>query len=115
MKRTVIVTLVAGLALLLATCGRSSPPPATETTDTPQAVASPTQATPATPTPVSEEQATEAASETEAAAFPTPHPNPECVAEPIPEDPNIAAVAAGEWSKGAEDAPLVLVEYSDFQ
>jgi hypothetical protein len=37
------------------------------------------------------------------------------VVAPIPEDPNIPPAGADEWSEGAADAPIVLMDYSDFQ
>jgi hypothetical protein len=114
MKRSFIMAACVGLVALLAACAPPTPL-AIQATDTPAAaVASPTVSSPPTPTssPASV-QATEAVSET--AAFPTPNPNPECLAAPIPEDPNIPPPAADEWSEGAADAPVVLLDYSDFQ
>jgi PBP1b-binding outer membrane lipoprotein LpoB len=117
MKRYLVVALAAGLALLLAACGRAGPSPTAEATDAPVAVASPTDSSPATsaPSPQAEIAQTTPETETQATVFPTPNPNPECVAEPIPEDPNIPPPAADEWSEGPADAPLTLIEYSDFQ
>ncbi len=112
MKRQIVMVAVIGIIPLLAACGPATPLITAEPTDTPEAiVASPT--TPATDTPAAiSEEATEPEP---VAAFPTPHPNPECVVEPIPEDPNIPLATADEWSKGPDDAAVTLVEYGDFQ
>jgi hypothetical protein len=114
MKRYLIMAACMGLIPLLAACAQT-PLPVAEATDTPAAaVATPTVSTPPTPTSKpATEQATAAA--TEAAAFPTPNPNPECLAAPIPEDPNIPPAGEDEWSEGAADAPIVIMDYSDFQ
>jgi hypothetical protein len=104
MKLRFMMLATAGLVLLLAACGQA--------TDTPTAAASPTAMDLATPTSVAE--ATEAVPEP-TAAFPTPNPNPECVAAPIPEDPNIPPVTADDWSQGPDDAQVTLIEYGDFQ
>jgi len=116
MKKQIMMMAATGIILLLAACGPVTPLQTAEATDPPaEAIASPTVSSPPTDTPdaVSEEL-TEPAPEP-AAAFPTPHPNPECVAEPIPEDPNIPPVTADEWSKGTDDALVTLIEYGDFQ
>ena len=116
MKKHLLIVAALGLIPLLAACGKAAATPTPEATDEPTAaVASPRPESEATPAaaPASEE-ATEIAPEPEA-AFPTPHPNPECVAEPIPEDPNIPPVTADEWSKGPDDALVTIVEYADFQ
>jgi hypothetical protein len=114
MKRYLIMAACVALIPTLAACAQT-PLPVAVATDTPApAVASPTVSSPPTPTSSpATEQATETA--TEAAAFPTPNPNPECVVAPIPEDPNIPPAGADEWSEGAADAPIVLMDYSDFQ
>jgi hypothetical protein len=112
MKLRFMMLAAAGLVLLLTACGPATPLPVAEATDTPTAAASPTPSDVATPTPVAE--ATETVPEP-AAAFPTPNPNPECVAAPIPEDPNIPPVSADEWSQGPDDAQVTLIEYGDFQ
>lgn len=116
MRKYIVMVAAVGIIPLLAACGATTPPPTEEATDTPVAVvASPTVSRAVTQTPTSiSEEATEAASEPEA-VFPTPHPNPECVVEPIPEDPNIPPVTADEWSKGPDDALVTLIEYGDFQ
>jgi hypothetical protein len=130
MKRHLILVAAIGLIPLLAACGvtplqTAEPPtaeaPTEEVVDTPTAVAeAPTAANAATatsaPDPSSTPEEEEAETDEEqVATFPTPHPAPECVVAPIPEDPNIAAATADEWSKGPVDAPLTLIEYSDFQ
>jgi hypothetical protein len=99
MKKLIIVVAAVGLFALLVACGPTTPPPTAEPTNTPTSIP---------------EEATEAAPES-AAAFPTPNPNPECVAEPIPEDPNVPPPTADDWSKGSDDAPVTLIEYGDFQ
>lgn len=99
MKKLTIVVAALGLIAWLAACGPATPAPTPEATNTPTSVP---------------EEATEAAAEP-AAAFPTPNPDPECVAEPIPEDPNIPPPTADDWSKGSDDAPVILIEYGDFQ
>jgi hypothetical protein len=130
MKRHLILVVAIGLIPLLAACGvtplqTAEPPtaaaPTEQVVDTPTAVAEvPTATSVATatsasdPSPAPEEETADTGEE-QAGAFPTPHPNPECVVAPIPEDPNIAAPTADEWSKGPVDAPLTLIEYSDFQ
>ena len=116
MKKQIVMVAAMGLIPLLAACGPVTPLQTAEATDPlTEAVASPTVSSPPpdTPAAVSEEK-TEPAPEP-GAAFPTPNPNPECVVEPIPEDPNIPSATADEWSEGADDAPVVLIEYGDFQ
>jgi hypothetical protein len=116
MKKEIIMAAAMGIIPLLAACGPATPLITVEPTEAPEvAVASPTVSSPATNTPTaSSEEATQPAPEP-AAAFPTPNPNPECVVEPIPEDPNIPPATADEWSKGPDDASVTLIEYGDFQ
>jgi hypothetical protein len=114
MKKQIIMLAAIGIIPLLAACGPVTPLQTAEATDPPtEAVASPTVSSPPTDTPAAvSEETTEPEP---AAVFPTPHPNPECVVEPIPEDPNIPPPTADEWSKGADDALVTLIEYGDFQ
>jgi hypothetical protein len=109
MKKQITVVAVVGIILLLAACGPVTPLQTAKTTEAPP-VSSPSTDTPAA---VSEETPESAPEPT--AAFPTPNPNPECVVEPIPEDPNIPPATADDWSKGADDALVTLIEYADFQ
>ena len=116
MKKHLMLLAAIGLIPLLAACGSAKPSPTEEATATASAAtASPTAPSSAadTPTAIAEETA-EVVAEPEA-VFPTPNPNPECVTEPTPEDPNIPAVTADDWSKGPGDALVTLVEYGDFQ
>lgn len=106
MKRLLLITACLGLIPLLAACAQTPLPVAVATATPAAAVASPTVSSLPTPTP---------GPTPGVEAFPTPNPNPECVAAPIPEDPNIPPPAVDDWSEGAADAPIVLLEYSDFQ
>ena len=116
MKKFIVLVAAVVLIPVLAACGSGNPSPTTEAVATPtEVVASPTVSSPATDTPAAvAEEATETVPEP-AAAFPTPNPNPECVSEPIPEDPNIPPVTADDWSKGSDDALVTFIEYGDFQ
>lgn len=110
MKKQIVVLAVVGIILLLAACGPVTPLQTTETTEP-----SPTVSSPSTDTPTTVSEETPESAPEPAAAFPTPHPNPECVVEPIPEDPNIPPTTTDDWSKGADDALVTLIEYADFQ
>ena len=109
MKKQIVMLAAIGIILLLTACGPVKPLQTAEATDPP------TVSSPATDTPAAVSEETPEPEPESAAAFPTPHPNPECVAEPIPEDPNISPPTADEWSKGADDALVTLIEYADFQ
>ena len=111
MKKQIVMLAAIGIILLLAACGPAKPLQTVEATD-PPTVTSPATDTPAA---VSEETPEPGPEPEPAAVFPTPHPNPECVVEPIPEDPNISPPTADEWSKGSDDALVTLIEYADFQ
>ena len=116
MKKQIVMLAALGIILLLAACGPVKPLQTVEATDPPtEAVASPTVSSPPTDTPAAVSEETPEPEAEPAATFPTPHPNPECVVEPIPEDPNISPPTADEWSKGADDALVTLIEYADFQ
>jgi hypothetical protein len=116
MKKSAMIVAAFVLIPVLAACGSAKPAPTVEAIATPtEVVASPTVSSSATDTPAAvAEEATEVVPEP-VAAFPTPNPNPECVPEPIPEDPNIPPVTADDWSKGSDDALVTFVEYGDFQ
>ena len=109
MKKQIVMLAAIGIVLLLAACGPVAPLQTAEATDPP------TVSSPPTDTPAAVSEKTPEPAPEPAAAFPTPHPNPECVVEPIPEDPNISPATADEWSKGADDALVTLIEYADFQ
>ncbi len=117
MKRWFEILLGVALVSVVAACGAApsvteSAPSAAPT----EAAASPTTsgAVESEATPTSAEVATEAPAQA-TPPYPTPHPNPECVAEPIQAAPNVPPVTDEDWSKGPDDAPFVLVEYGDFQ
>ena len=117
MKRWFEIMLGVALVSAVAACGAA--PSATETAPTPaptEAAATPTTADAAESeaTPTSADVGTEASAEA-TPPYPTPHPNPECVAEPILAAPNVPPVTDEDWSQGPEDAPIVLLEYADFQ
>ena len=116
MKKHLMLLAAIGLIPLLAACGSAKPSPTeAATATTSAAAASPTVSSPATDTPAAvAEETAEVVAEAEA-AFPTPNPHPECVTEPIPEEPNSPAVTADEWATGPADALVTLVEYGDFQ
>ena len=116
-------TLTAALLVgLLAACGAAMPAPLAPTrSDLGTAAVSPTAVAQAaatgepSPTPAAAASPTATAGPPATVAFPTANPKPECVADPIPEDPNIPPVTASDWSKGSADAPIALIEYGDFQ
>jgi len=117
MKRWFEILLGVALVSVVAACGAT--PSATESAPTAaptEAAASPTTsaAVESEATPTSADAGTEAPAQA-TPPFPTPHPNPECVAEPILAAPNVPPVTDEDWSTGADDAPLVLIEYADFQ
>ena len=117
MKRWFEIMLGVALVSVVAACGAA--PAATESAPSPaptEAAASPTTSggVESEATPTSADVGTEVPAQA-TPPFPTPHPNPECVVEPIPEDPNIPPVTADDWSKGADDALVTFIEYGDFQ
>jgi len=119
MKQLFGVFISAGLAAVLIGC--STAPPAT------QAPPAPTEGLPvavAAVSPTSAPASTEAASApTEHAAptvqatppYPTPNPNPICVATPLTVDAKVPPVGEGDWIKGPADAAVTMIEYGDFQ
>jgi cyclophilin family peptidyl-prolyl cis-trans isomerase/protein-disulfide isomerase len=113
--------LCAALALALISCSAGTP-----ATDTPAptvpAEASPTAVSAVSPisTPTLAKAtgaATEAAAPTEEATppYPTPNPNPVCVASSLPVDEKVPPVTDADWVKGPADAKITLIEYADFQ
>ena len=117
MKRWFEIMLGVALVSVVAACGAA--PAATESAPSPaptEASASPTTSggVESEATPTSADVGTEVPAQA-TPPFPTPHPNPECVAEPILADPNVPPVTDEDWSKGPDDAPFVLIEYADFQ
>jgi len=121
--RLICPMLTAAVLLgLLAACGAAMPAPQAPTSSdsgsaavSPTAVAQAAATTEPTATPAAAAGPTPTAAPPATVAFPTANPKPECVADPIPEDPNIPPVIASDWSKGPADAPIALIEYGDFQ
>jgi hypothetical protein len=121
MKQLLSLFTSAGLALVVAACGASAPatvaPPASAPPqESPTAVAvaaTPTSAgaMTSTSTPAPTVPATEQATP----AYPTPNPDPQCVALSIPADPKVPSVTDADWTKGPADAPVTVIEYGDFQ
>jgi hypothetical protein len=102
---------------VVAACGAA--PSTTESAPTAaptEAAASPTTsgAVESEATPTSADAGTEALAQA-TPPYPTPHPNPVCVAEPIPANPNVPPATDEDWSMGPDDASFVLIEYADFQ
>ncbi len=69
--------------------------------------------------PTEEQAAAEEVAPTEAAeenlSDAGPAAEPTCQAVDIPDNPLIAPVSDSDWSKGPADAPITIIEYSDFQ
>jgi hypothetical protein len=100
---------------LLAVCGlvacrsTDAPTPEPEATAPPKATATEGKAT---ATEVKAEATATQAQESRPAAKPATESKPEATPTPAWQIPE---VREGEWTKGADDAGLVIVEYSDYQ
>jgi len=53
--------------------------------------------------------------ETATPAYPTPNPNPRCEVLNLPVATNLPPITEQDWSRGAADAPVTVIEYADFQ
>jgi hypothetical protein len=47
--------------------------------------------------------------------YPTPNPDPACVASQLPVDDKVPPVTDEDWTKGPAGAKMTIIEYGDFQ
>lgn len=121
MKRKWFSLFTVTLTLLVAACSSltsAAQTPSVAPTEESLAAITPTpspSASAATQTEAATSTAATTPTETATPAYPTPNPNPRCEALDLPIAANLPPVMEQDWSRGAANAPVTVVEYADFQ